>query len=52
MSAREYARLQGAKRFKLLDNERQMLFGFGDAVCVPAISWIDDCVLTPIFDAQ
>lgn len=48
MSAIEYARLQGIGDFMLLENEREMLFGFGDAVCVPAISWIDTCVLTPI----
>jgi DNA (cytosine-5)-methyltransferase 1 len=48
MSAVEYARLQGAGRFTMLPNERQMLFGFGDAVCVPVISWIDQCVLTPL----
>lgn len=48
MSAVEYARLQGVGDFTLLPNEREMLFGFGDAVCVPVIRWIDDCVLTPI----
>jgi DNA (cytosine-5)-methyltransferase 1 len=51
MSAAEYARLQGAERFALLPNQRQMLFGFGDAVCVPVIAWIDRCVLTPLFEA-
>jgi DNA (cytosine-5)-methyltransferase 1 len=51
MSAVEYARLQGAARFTLLPNERQMLFGFGDAVCVPVIAWIDRCVLTPLFES-
>jgi DNA (cytosine-5)-methyltransferase 1 len=51
MSAIEYARLQGAERFTMLPNQRQMLFGFGDAVCVPVISWIDGCVLTPLFEA-
>ncbi len=51
MSAIEYARLQGANRFVMLPNERQMLFGFGDAVCVPVIAWIDHCVLTPLFES-
>ncbi|MBW3600146.1 MAG: DNA (cytosine-5-)-methyltransferase, partial [Planctomycetes bacterium] len=51
MSAVEYARLQGAERFRMLPNERQMLFGFGDAVCVPVITWIDRCVLTPLFES-
>lgn len=50
MSGREYSRLQGVGRFQMVDNERQMLFGFGDAVCVPVISWIDDCVLTPLYE--
>jgi DNA (cytosine-5)-methyltransferase 1 len=52
MSAIEYARLQGAERFTLLPNERQMLFGFGDAVCVPVIAWIDRCVLTPLLESK
>lgn len=51
MSAIEYGRLQGVDPFEMLPNERQMLFGFGDAVCVPAIEWIDRCVLTPIFES-
>lgn len=52
MTSREYARLQGADNFTFVENERQMLFGFGDAVCVPVIEWIDKCVLTPIFEAH
>ena len=49
MSPREYARLQGASTFEMVENDRQMLFGFGDAVCVPAIEWIDESVLTPLW---
>ncbi len=49
MSAREYARLQGAENFPLDGDQMQLLFGFGDAVCVPVIRWIDAQVLTPIF---
>jgi DNA (cytosine-5)-methyltransferase 1 len=49
MSAREYARLQGAPDFPLAANTIQNLFGFGDAVCVPVIRWIDTHVLSPIF---
>ena len=41
MTPREYARLQGAGDFVLPENTIQALFGFGDAVCVPAIAWID-----------
>lgn len=50
MSAREYARLQGAEDFPLVDNTIQNLYGFGDAVCVPVIRWIDEQILTPVFE--
>lgn len=40
MSAREYARLQGAPAFKLDVAENVALLGFGDAVCVPAVQWV------------
>lgn len=42
MTPREYARLQGAPDYKLEDSVtvNQALFGFGDAVCVPAVAWI------------
>jgi DNA (cytosine-5)-methyltransferase 1 len=52
MTPREYARLQGAPDFTLPNNTIEGLFGFGDAVCVPVIEWIDRNVLTPVFDAQ
>ncbi len=51
MSPREYARLQGADDFPLVKQKNQNLFGFGDAVCVPVIRWIDKNVLTPIFNS-
>lgn len=51
MSPREYARLQGAGRYPLAGRASQQLFGFGDAVCVPVIRWIDRNILTPVFDA-
>lgn len=51
MNAREYGRLQGAESFPLLDNNIQMLYGFGDAVCVPVVKWLDEQILTPIYDA-
>ncbi len=50
MSAREYARLQGAGDFRLVENNIQNLYGFGDAVCVPAVQWIDRWILTPLFE--
>lgn len=41
MTAREYARLQGVPdSFKITVPYNQALFGFGDAVCVPAVEWI------------
>jgi DNA (cytosine-5)-methyltransferase 1 len=51
MTPREYARLQGASDYALPENTIQALFGFGDAVCVPVIEWIDRNMLTPVFDA-
>lgn len=50
MSPREYARLQGAPDFALAENTIQSLFGFGDGVCVPVVRWIDENILTPLFD--
>ena len=51
MSPREYARLQGAGDYKMIgDSDHQNMFGFGDAVCVPVIEWIDKTILTPIYN--
>jgi DNA (cytosine-5)-methyltransferase 1 len=52
MSPREYARLQGAPDFNLAANTIQSLFGFGDGVCVPVIRWVDENVLTPIYEDE
>ncbi len=51
MSAREYARLQGAGQFKIDVPELQAMHGFGDAVCVPVIRWIDSQILSPVYDS-
>jgi DNA (cytosine-5)-methyltransferase 1 len=51
MSPREYARLQGTPDFPLVGTTIQQLWGFADAVCVPAISWIDQYVLTPLYQS-
>ena len=51
MSPREYARLQGAPDFPLTGGRNQQLFGFGDAVCVPAIRWVDRHILTPLYES-
>ncbi len=48
LTARECSRLMGAGEFKLNVPLNQALFGFGDAVCVPAIRWIADNYLTPL----
>ena len=50
LTAREYARLQGVPDgFPIVSNsERQSLDAFGDAVCVPVVSWIAENVLTPL----
>lgn len=51
MSAREYARLQGACDFNITVPTTQAMFGFGDAVCVPVIEWIDKHLLTPLYQS-
>jgi len=40
LTPRECAKLMGIGDFKLSGTENEALFGFGDAVCVPVISWI------------
>lgn len=41
MTPKEYARLQGVpERFDAGSNVNKALFGFGDAVCVPAVRWV------------
>lgn len=52
MSPREYARLQGLKTLPSVAASRnELLLAFGDAVCVPVIRWIDEHVLTPLFES-
>lgn len=49
MTAREYARLQGAPDYRTdTVTENQALFGFGDAVCVPLITWLATQYLSPL----
>ncbi|MCC6145991.1 MAG: DNA (cytosine-5-)-methyltransferase [Anaerolineaceae bacterium] len=49
MTPREYARLQGVPdKYPITVNGVQALTGFGDAVCVPAISWIAEHILNPL----
>ena len=51
MTPREYARLQGVPdEYPITVNGVQALTGFGDAVCVPAITWIARNVLNPLVE--
>ena len=52
LTPRECARLMGADEFKITAPLNQALFGFGDAVCVPAISWIAKQYLNPIIESS
>ncbi len=52
MTAREYANLQGAPDYQITVPELQAMYGFGDGVCVPVIRWIDQNILTPIYNAS
>jgi DNA (cytosine-5)-methyltransferase 1 len=49
MTPREYARLMGAGQYRLAGLRRnQALYGFGDAVCVPVVSWLAEHYLMPL----
>ena len=48
LTPRECARLMGANDYFIDVPLNQALFGFGDAVCVPAIEWIAQHYLNPI----
>jgi DNA (cytosine-5)-methyltransferase 1 len=50
MTGREYARLQGVAEDFNFDglSRNQVMFGFGDAVCVPAVAWIAREYLVPV----
>ena len=51
LTPRECARLMGADDFELKNiPTNQALFGFGDAVCVPAITWIAKNYLDPLVE--
>lgn len=53
MTPREYARLMGAPDYRI-DGLRpnQVLFGFGDAVCVPVVAWLGDNYLMPLLRGE
>lgn len=49
MTPREYARLQGVPdNYPIPSQVNQALTGFGDAVCVPAVTWIAENILNPL----
>lgn len=49
MAGTEYAQLMGAEGFDLTEfSESEIQWGFGDAVCVPAVQWIAEKYLEPI----
>jgi len=48
LTGREAARLMGADDYILDVSLNDALFGFGDAVCVPVISWIATYYLNPL----
>jgi DNA (cytosine-5)-methyltransferase 1 len=53
LSARECARLQGTPDTYRIDvGLNQALFGFGDAVCVPAVEWVAKHYLTQLMYAS
>lgn len=51
LSPRECARLMGADNFTITGSLNDALFGFGDAVCVPAVTWLAKHILTLTGDA-
>ncbi len=50
LTPRECARLMGADNYVIKANLNKALFGFGDAVCVPVISWIAKHYLNPMIE--
>lgn len=50
MTGREYARLQGVGDDFEFDglSRNKVMFGFGDAVCVPVVAWIASTYIVPV----
>jgi len=48
ITPRECAKLMGADDFQIETSLNKALFGFGDAVCVPAVRWIAENYLDPL----
>ena len=49
LTPRECAHLMGAGDFKITASLNKALFGFGDAVCVPVITWIVENYFNPVW---
>jgi len=49
LTPRECARLMGADEFQITGSLNKALFGFGDAVCVPVITWIAENYLNQVW---
>ena len=54
LTPREYARLQGVPDSLpiVANTERQSFNAFGDAVCVPAVNWVERHVLHPLVEGM
>lgn len=54
MTPREYARLQGAEYQETLDgfSDADLRTAFGDAVCVPAVTWIADHAFSSLLERR
>lgn len=53
MTPLEYARLMGAGDYNLQGlRDSQILFGFGDAVCVDAVQWVSENYIVPLVGRQ
>ncbi len=50
LTPRECGRLMGVDNFNLSGTINEALFGFGDAVCVPVVTWIADHYLNPLIE--
>lgn len=48
VSPTECARLMGADGYRISGTFNDALFGFGDAVCVPVVTWIAENYLNPL----
>jgi len=48
ISPRECSRLMGAGDYQITGSFNESLFGFGDAVCVPVVTWIANNYLNPL----